>query len=236
MNNSFSLLVPAYKEEEFIESSLRGLLTAFINKKYNFEVIVVIDRVPNDKTFEIVKKLSEEFDEIKIIARDGKRGIAHAIRDGIKEATKDVTILVMGENSQDPDDIVLMASKMNKGFDMVFGNRLLTKEKFDQYPFTKYLANRLCNYAIRILFGMKSGDITNGIKAYKTEILKKIEITSTGFEVFAEIPIQAFCHGYKNFTEIPLKYFGREPSFSKFNLTKEAPRYFKIVMKYYFKR
>jgi len=234
MENSFSLIVPAYREEEFIEESLMGLLSTFRDKKFNFEVIVVIDKVPNDRTYEIVLNLSTQYEEIRILARDGKRGIARAVIDGIGAATKDVIILVMGENSQDPKEIAIMASKMNEGYDMVFGSRFGDNKKLEQYPTKKYIANRLCNFAIRVLFGIKSKDITNGIKAYKTQILKNIEITSTGFEIFIELPISAYLKGYKNFVEIPIKYYGRDLTFSKFDLTKEAPRYFKTVMRYFF--
>jgi len=235
MNNSFSLIVPAYKEEDFIENSLLGLIKAFRNENFDFEIIVIIDKEPDDKTYEIVEKIATNFEEIKILARCGKRGIAKAVLDGINKASKNIIILVMGENSQDPQEIVKMAYKIKEGYDMVFGSRFLSNQKLEKYPLTKYIANRLCNYVIGLLFGIKSNDITNGIKAYKSQILKNMQITSTGFEIFVELPINAYIHGYKNFVEIPIKYYGRDLSFSKFDLKKEAPRYIKVVLKYFLK-
>jgi len=235
MNDSFSLIVPAYKEEDFIENSLSGLLKAFRNENFDFEIIVIIDREPDDKTHEIVEKIATNSEEIKILARYGKRGIAKAVLDGINKASKNVIILVMGENSQDPQEIVKMTYKIKEGYDMVFGSRFLNNQKLEKYPLTKYIANRLCNYVIGLLFGIKSNDITNGIKAYKSQILKNMQITSTGFEIFVELPINAYIHGYKNFVEIPIKYYGRDLSFSKFDLKKEAPRYIKVILKYFLK-
>lgn len=230
MENSFSLIMPAYKEEEYIEDAINGLLKSFRVEKLDFEIIVVIDKIPDDKTYGIVKTLSEKNMEIEIIVRNGKRGIAKAIIDGVEQSSKDVIIFVMAENSQESDDILKMAKKMNEGYDMVFGSRFLENKKLDQYPLKKYICNRLCNYALNILFGIRSNDITNGIKAYKSEILKKMKITSSSFEIFVEIPILAYKSGYKNFVEIPINYHGRKMSFSKFNLKNEAPKYFKIFL------
>lgn len=232
MNNSFSIIVPAYKEEEFIEKTLREIVQVFKNNNVDFEIITVVDTVPNDNTLEIVKKLSATFSEIKIIAREGKQGIASAIKEGIKHASKSVIVIAMGENSQNGNDVLRLALKMNDGYDMVFGNRFLTGIRLERYPLKKYIANSLCNYAIRLLFGIKSRDITNGVKAYKSTILKNMNIISSGFEVFVELPLNAYLQGHKNFVDIPLNYYGRNSEFSKFNLIKEGPRYFKLVIHY----
>lgn len=230
MKNSISIIVPAYKEEQFIENTLRENIETLRKNSVEFEMITVIDIVPNDKTFEIVKYLAKSFSEIKIIAREGKQGIASAIKEGIKHASKDIIIIMMGDKSEDPNDLPKLASKMNEGYDMVFGNRFLKDTRFEGYPIKKYVLNRLCNFAIRILFGIKSSDITNAVKAYRTTILKNIKITSSGFEVFAEIPIKVYLKGYKNFTEVPLNHYSRDITFSKFSVIVEGPRYFKVVL------
>lgn len=229
MKNSISIIVPAYKEEQFIENTLRENIKALRKDNFEFEVITVIDKVPNDKTFEIVEQLSKSFDEIKIIAREGKQGIASAIKEGITYASKDIIIILMGDKSEDPNDLPKLIFKMNEGYDMVFGNRFSSDARFEGYPMKKYILNRMCNFAIRILFGIRSSDITNAVKAYRATILKKINITSSGFEVFAELPIKAYLRGYKNFAEVPLNHYSRDITFSKFNIFDEGPRYFKIV-------
>ena len=230
MNNSFSIIVPAYKEEDFIRDMLTKTLEVFRRNTHDFEIIVVIDRVPNDKTFDIVQNLSKNSSEIKIIVRDGRRGIANAIRVGIKEASKSVIILMMGENSQDPTEIEKMATKMNEGYDMIFGNRFFHSKKLEKYPITKYVANLICNFAIKTIFGINSRDITNGIKVYKAIILKNMKIDSKGFEIFVELPVKAYLDGYTNFVEVPINYFGRDVSSSKFNIKDEAPKYLKAII------
>ena len=236
MKNSVSIIVPAYKEEKFIEKTIMDFLQAFRSENLDFEIITVIDKVPNDKTFDIVKKISQSEKEIVVISKDGKQGIGNAIRTGIKEARKHVIIIATAEVSEDPSDLVKMCLKMNQGYDMVFGNRFSSIAKREGYEMKKYIANRLCNYAIKILFQINSNDVTNAIKVYKSSILKNLKTTSRGFGIFAEIPLAVYINGHKNFAEIPIKHYARSNTHSKFNLLQEGNDYFNVVMKYFFKK
>jgi len=231
MKNSFSIIIPAYKEEKTIEKTLTGILKLFRENNVEFEIITVIDLVPNDRTVEIVSTLSNSFNEIKILSRKGKLGIASALRDGIKATSKNVILIAMGDASEDPKDLLKMSHKMNEGYDMVFANRFSDKPSIEKYPKKKYIVNRLCNFTIKVFFGIRSSDITNAVKAYKSEILKNLNITSSGFEVFIELPIKAFLNGYKNFAEISSSHFAGDPSQSKFNISSEGPRYLKVILK-----
>ena len=236
MKNSVSIIMTAYKEEEFIEKTMKKFLETFRKNLLDFEMILVIDVVPNDKTLEIAKRIAKSSKEILIIERQGKQGIGSAIREGIKNASNDDIIFATVEISEDPHDLARMIMKMEEGYDMVFGNRFYRDARREGYSLKKYIGNRLCNYAIKILFGIKSQDITNGIKVYKTSILKEMKTTSYGFEIFVEIPITAYMNGYTNFVEIPIKHKARDNVYSKFDLLEVGPRYFYIVMKCFFRR
>jgi len=235
-SKSISIIIPIYNEEKTIENTLINILDIFQKQKIGFELIVIIDIAPNDKSLEIVESLSAKHKEIRYFTRKNKQGIASAISLGIKNALKEVTMIVMGDSSEDPNDLVMMAEKINEGYDMVFANRFSKESTFRDYPQNKLFANRLCNKTIRLLFGIKSKDITNAVKAYQTRFLKQINITSEGFEIFVELPIKAYLLGAKNFAEIPAHHFAGDPSLSKFNLTKEGPRYFKMVTNCFFRK
>lgn len=229
-----SIIVPAYKEEEFIGNALNNLLKSFRNQKRDFEIIVVVDTVPNDNTLKIVQNIAKSSKEIVIVSREGKQGIGSAIREGIKKSTKNAILIATAEISEDPADLVLMVSKMDEGYDMVFGNRFYKNARREGYALRKYVSNRLCNYAIKLLFGIKSQDITNRVKVYKSDILKNIQTLSYGFEIFAEIPIKAYKQGFKNFVEIPIKHKARSDIYSKFNIVNEGRRFFLTILKCYF--
>lgn len=234
MKISVSIIVPAYKEEDFIQSALESLLTVFRNSKREFEIIVIVDVIPNDNTLKIVQNIEKSAKEIIIVSRKGKQGIGSAIREGIKNSSKDAILIATAEISEDPLDLAKMMEKMDDGYDMVIGNRFYKNAKREGYASKKYLGNRLCNYTIKLLFGIKSNDITNGVKAYRTHILKSIETSSYGFEIFAEIPIKVYRSGFRNFVEIPITHKARSDVYSKFNLVKEGRRFLLAVLKCYF--
>lgn len=234
MKTSVSIIVPAYKEEDFIENALESLLVVFRNSNREFEILVIVDEAPNDKTLEIVQNIGKSAKEIVIVSRKGKQGIGSAIREGIKNSSKDAILIATAEISEDPIDLAKMIDKMDDGYDMVFGNRFYKNAKREGYAPKKYFGNRLCNYAIKLLFRIKSNDITNGVKAYRAHVLKNIQTSSYGFEIFAEIPIKAYKKGFRNFIEIPITHKARSDTYSKFNLAKEGRRFFLTVLKCYF--
>jgi dolichol-phosphate mannosyltransferase len=231
MNNSFSLIIPAYKEEKFIEETLRNFILICRKNSLDFELITVIDNVSNDRTLEIVEKLSKDHSEIVIVSREKKQGIASAIKDGINKSKKDVVIITVAGKHVNPQDIILMAKKMNENFDMVFGDRFTKGLRISKYPTSKLIANRLCNIVISILFGIRAKDITSGVKAYRTSLLKNLKFHSTGFEIFVEIPVTVFLNGGSNFAVIPLTHHERDIMYSHFDLMNEWPRYFKTILR-----
>ena len=208
---SISIIIPIYNEEKTIGDTLENILEKFQKQKIDFEIIVIIDIAPNDKSLEIVKLLSSKHQEIRYFSRENKMGIASAISLGIKNVTKEITMIVMGDSSEDPNDLLTMTEKISEGYDMVFANRFSPDSTFKDYPQNKLFANRLCNNTIRLLFGIKSKDITNAVKAYQTRFLKQIKITSVGFEIFVELPIKSYLLGAKNFAEIPAHHFAGDP-------------------------
>lgn len=235
MNPSCSIIVPVYKEPN-IRNTLLELINTFHKKNMEFEIIVIVDSIPNDNTDEIVKNLTLENKEIKSVIRNGKKGVADAIKVGIENSIKDTTLIVMGDGSERPENLIKLISKMSKDYDMVFANRFANQSKRKSYPIKKLIANRVCNLIIRLFFNFKSQDITNGVKVYKTKILKDLVLDSCGFEIFVEIPLKLFLKGYKNFTEVTFSHDAGDTKYSNFSLTKEAPRYLKIVVKCYFQK
>ena len=236
ITKSISIIIPIYNEEKTIMATLKNILNTFQQYSINFEIIIIIDIAPNDNSLEIIKSLSYKYKEIKYFSRIGKQGIASAIYLGIENSRKELTMIVMGDSSEDPMDLVNMIKKMSEGYDMVFANRFSKGSTFKDYPKNKFLANRLCNNTIRFLFGIHSKDITNAVKVYQTSFLKQIHITSEGFEIFVELPIKSYLLGAKKFTDIQAHHYAGDPSLSKFNLSKEGPRYIKMVANCFFRR
>lgn len=230
MTYSVSIIIPAYKEEEFLEIAVKSLDTKLKQFIDDYEIIIVLDKDPTNKTEKILMNLKEKNEKIRPVIREKKMGVGSAVILGIKTATKETCLITTAEISEDPEDLIKMIKKINEDFDLVSGNRFFNG-KINGYSTKQYFANRLCNYVIKILFNIKLNDITNGVKIYKTSILKNLELKSLNFDIFAEIPIKIFLEKNTKYYEIPVSHTVRDKKFSKFNFKKEAFLFFKVVLK-----
>jgi len=230
-----SIIIPVYREPN-IKNTILELIDTLHKENFEFEIILIVDCIKNDNMDKIVKTLTLEYNEIKSIIREGKHGVADAIKTGIKNTTKETTLIVMGDGSERPANLIDLISKMSKDYDMVFANRFANHSKIKSYPIKKLIANRFCNFIIRLFFNFKSQDITNAVKIYNTKILKDLVLDSQGFEIFVEIPLKLFVNGYQNFTEVSIFHDAGDKNFSKFNLIAEGPRYFKTILKCFFQK
>lgn len=226
-----SVLVPAYKEAETIEDTIRRLHRVLRDNKMSFEIIVIVDEVPNDRTADAVGALKKEYKEIRLARRKGKKGVGRAIRDGIRMSNGNVIIPIMADSSENPTDIIELSRQIQKGYEIAVGNRFIRKNASMKYPFLKYIANRGYYCLLKVFFGFPSNDVTNAFKAYKAEILKNLNLESDGFEIFAEIPLKAYLSGHKKIINVPVSYYDRRKGAPKLALTTEGPRYLKTFGK-----
>ena len=222
------MVVPAYKEEEYIEQTLRGIKRACDGSNVSAEIIVVVDVVPGDKTLDYVRRVSEGNAEIRVQERMGRRGVGNAVSTGIAMARGQVVIVVMGDQSEDPNEVIRLA-KSCEGYDIVFTNRFTHGRPAD-YPFVKYLANRACNYAVKWLSGIPYSDTTNAFKAYRLETLRRVRLTSDGFEIFLEMPLKVMqCGGIRS-REIEASHIVRKKKIPKLSVAKDGTRYLGVLL------
>jgi len=224
-----SIIIPAYREEEHIANTITEIIVGLRQKRFKFEVLVVLDSVPGDRTGTIIHELCEKFAELRIIERFGKRGVSDAIRTGIRAAKGSIFVPVMGDNSESSNDLVKLVEAVAQGYDMAIGDRF-KHGKPRGYPFLKYIANRCCNFMIKLMFSIPSSDTTNAFKAYNAQVLRQLNLSSKGFEVFAEIPLKVFLQVPNvNIATIPVQHFVRKKREAKLSLLKEGPHYIEVV-------
>jgi dolichol-phosphate mannosyltransferase len=222
------VVIPAYKEEEYIEQTLQEIKRACDDSNISSEIIVVVDVVPGDKTGEYVRRVSEGNPEFRVQERLGRRGVGDAVRTGIAMARGEVLVVAMGDQSEDPNEIVRLAKSCLE-YDIVFTNRF-RHGRPRGYPFVKYLANRACNYAVKWFAGIAFSDTTNAFKAYKVETLKRVQLTSNGFEIFLEIPLKVMrCERIRT-REIEASHVVRKKKAPKLSVTKDGYRYVRVLL------
>jgi len=227
-----SCVVPAKDEEENLPELVDKLVEVL--SKYeetkDYEIVLVNDN-STDNTGKIIDDLAKKNPRITAVHRSKNPGFGNALKDGFKNATGDVIIPVMGDLSDDPEDIPKLVRKIMEGYDVVYGSRFIAGGSVEGYPRLKLIANRLFNNIVRLLFGLKHKDITNAFKAYRREVFEEIgDLESEGFDLTVEIPLKAHVLGFKS-AEVPVRWYGRRKGEAKLKLSRNALIYGRRLLK-----
>jgi uncharacterized protein (TIRG00374 family) len=227
-----SIIIPAHNEEGNLEALLCKLVLVLDRYKEtdDYEIILVDDN-STDNTPSIVDIFSKNNSCIKAIHRTDTPGFGNAIKTGFKHATGDVIIPVMGDLSDEPEDIPKLIGRIEEGYEVVYGSRFIDGSTIDGYPAAKMFANRLFNNIVRLLFGIRHKDVTNAFKAYRSEVLDEIgNIEASGFDLTVEIPMKAHILGFKS-TEVPVAWHSRKSGEANLKLSENASLYGKRLLK-----
>ena len=225
---SLSVVVPAYKEEEYIQQTLREIVNACGDAGISCELVVVVDIVPGDKTAAYIREVSESNSKVRVLEHMGRRGVGDAVRAGISMARGKVLVVAMGDQSEDPNDVVRLAESC-VNCDIVFTNRFGHGRPRD-YPWVKYIANRACNIAAKLVVGIPYSDTTNAFKAYNLESLRRVKLTSNGFEIFLEMPLKVMKSTNIRSQEIQVNHAVRRKKSAKLSVTKDGYGYLRVLL------
>jgi len=229
-----SIVVPAHNEEGNLENLAAKLVPLLERHEetQDYEIVLVDDN-SKDKTSSIVDRLSIGNSRIKAIHRTESPGFGNAIKAGFRHACGDVIIPVMGDLSDDPEDIPKLIRKIEEGYDIAYGSRFVKGGSLNGYPMSKRFANRAFNNIVRFSFGIPHKDVTNAFKAYRIEVLEAIgidNIEANGFDLTVEVPLKAHILGFKS-AEVPVNWYGREKGEAKLKLSRNGSIYGKRLLK-----
>lgn len=235
-----SVVVPAHNEEDTLPRLVDRLLsvlgpTSDFSRDHQLEILLVDDN-STDETDVLCDRLATEHAEVRTIHRTDNGGFGNAIKDGFANASGDVLIPFMGDLSDDPSDIPKLVAAIEDGYDVAYGSRFVEGGQVSGYPPLKLLYNRSFNNLIRLLFGIRSRDVTNAFKAYRREVVAEIGIenlNSEDFDLTAELPLRAHIHGFTS-TEVPVSWRSRDAGVSKLNATRMGPVYLKRLLHMFF--
>jgi len=232
-----SIVVPAHNEVENLPHLLEELLPVLdkYEETRDYELIIVNDN-SKDGTGNLIDDLGRKNPRIKPVHRSSAPGFGNAVKEGLRNATGEIVIPVMGDLSDDPEDIPKLVRKIREGYDIAYGSRFTQGGSTDGYPHTKMVANRAFNNIVRLLFGISHKDITNAFKAYRKIVLDSIGIDNleaTGFDLTVEIPLKAHILGFTS-AEVPVTWHGRKMGEAKLKLSENASKYGKRLLKLFF--
>jgi glycosyltransferase involved in cell wall biosynthesis len=220
-----SVVVPAHNEEgniSFVVEELRALRG---KTKWDMEIVLVNDN-SSDNTTQMINELAKKYSFVKSVHRTrGDNGFGAAVIDGTKKASGDIIVWVMGDRSDNPKDIIGLINEINKGYDLVCGSRFMKKGSVHDYPRAKLVPNRIFNNVLRLIFGFKGKDLTNAFKAFRRDMLNRIEpLSCRDFDITIELPLKARLGGFK-IGEAPVSWHGRVYGVSNLKLSRTAKKY-----------
>ena len=136
----------------------------------------------------------------------------------------------MADASDSPKDIVRFYQALSEGVDCVFGSRWEKESRVIDYPKHKLLLNRLVNYFIQIIFGIRYNDVTNACKMYRAHVIPELKpFLSHHFNLTVELPLKTIIRGFK-YKVIPNDWTNRTTGISKLKLEEMGSRYLFIIL------
>ena len=210
-NKDLSIVVALLNEEESLPELVSWIIRVMDREKFSYEIIMVDDG-STDKSWSVIKKLSEDHPAIRGISFRRNYGKSAALFQGFKASQGRVVITMDADLQDSPDEIPELYRMITvDGYDIVSGWK---KQRFDN-KLTKNLPSKLYNWTARKITGIKLHDMNCGLKAYRNEVVKNIEVYG---EMHRYIPYLAKNAGFGRITEKPVQHQKRKYGVSKFGL------------------
>lgn len=210
-NKDLSIIISLYNEEESLPELLRWIEEVMDRENFSYEVIMVDDG-STDNSWKLIKELSEKNSSIRGISFRRNYGKSAALFHGFKAAAGRVVVTMDADLQDSPEEIPEMYRMVvEEGYDIVSGWK---KQRFDN-KLTKNLPSKLYNATARWITGIKLHDMNCGLKAYRNEVVKNIEVYG---EMHRYIPYLAKNAGFGRITEKPVQHQKRKYGKSKFGL------------------
>jgi len=208
-----TVVVPLYNEEESLPELYSWIARVMKENNFSYEVIFVNDG-STDKSWDVIKNLSKESNTVKGIKFRRNYGKSPALYCGFKEAQGDVVITMDADLQDSPDEIPELYRMIKEdGYDLVSGYK---QKRYD--PLSKTIPTKLFNATARKISGIKNlHDFNCGLKAYRKDVVKNIEVYG---EMHRYIPYLAKNAGFDKIGEKVVHHQARKYGKSKFGLNR----------------
>jgi glycosyltransferase involved in cell wall biosynthesis len=206
-----SIVIPLYNEEENVGplyAQLKGALEA-TGREYE---IIIVDDGSTDGSFDVLKRLHEDDERLKVIRFRRNFGQTAAFAAGFDRSQGQVVITMDADLQNDPADIPLLLEKIEEGYDVVSGWRLHRQDPF----LTRRLPSMIANWLISQVTRVHLHDYGCSLKAYRREVVKNVQLYG---ELHRFIPAIANWMGV-SVAEVPVRHYARRFGKSKYGLSR----------------
>lgn len=210
---NISVVIPLLNEQDSLTELHDWIAKVMQSNLFSYEIIF-IDDGSTDKSWETIGNLSSQNPNVKGIRFLKNFGKSQALHAGFEKAIGDVVITMDADLQDNPDEIPELYNMIaNDGYDLVSGWK---KKRYDSV-ISKNLPSKLFNWAARKTSGVKLHDFNCGLKAYKLELVKNIDVNG---EMHRYIPVLAKNAGFIKITEKIVQHQARKYGETKFGMNR----------------
>lgn len=202
-----SVIIPLFNEEESLPELFAWIRRVMEEHAFSYEVIFVDDG-SSDTSWSVIQKLRQENSTVRGIRFRRNYGKSPALFCGFRAAKGDVVITMDADLQDSPDEIPELFRMIKDGYDLVSGYK---KKRYD--PLSKTLPTKLFNATARRVSGVRLHDFNCGLKAYRQDVVKNIEVYG---EMHRYIPYLAKNAGFDRIGEKVVHHQARKFGKSKF--------------------
>ena len=205
-----SIIIPLFNEEESLPELCSWIEKVMNKNNYSYEVLLMDDG-SKDKSWSVIENISSKNSNIKGIKFRRNYGKSAALNIGFQKAIGNVVMTMDADLQDSPDEIPALYDKiMKEGYDLVSGWK---QKRYD--PLSKTIPTKLFNWAARKASGIYLHDFNCGLKSYKNNVVKSVEVHG---EMHRYIPVLAKWAGFEKITEQVVEHQSRKYGETKFGL------------------
>ena len=222
-----TVLIPVFNEVTTIKSIIEKVKK---NKNLDLEIII-IDDCSTDGTLQLLQELKDEF-QFKLIKNNLNKGKGFSLREGLKLASGKIIIIQDADLEYDPKDYTKLINPiLNNKADVVYGTRFSGSGERKVHFFWHTIANQILTFICNIKTNLNLTDMECGYKAFRSEIIKAIELKEDRFGFEPEITIK-LARNKNSFYEVSINYYGRSYKEGKKITFKDALRALYVILIY----
>jgi glycosyltransferase involved in cell wall biosynthesis len=218
---NISVVIPLYNEAESLPELLKWIKQVMEDNKFSYEVILVDDG-SNDGSWPVIEEIAKENPAVRGIKFRRNYGKSAALHCAFQVSKGDVVITMDADLQDSPDEIPGLYQMVREGYDLISGWK---KKRYDN-TFTKNLPSRLYNWTARRFSGINIHDFNCGLKAYRRDVVKSIEVYG---EMHRYIPFIAKKAGFKAIGEKVVQHRKRQYGVTKFGLERFINGYLDLL-------
>ena len=208
---NITVVVPLYNEAESLPELMEWINRVMRENSFSYEVIMVDDG-SSDTSWDVLQQLRSTFPQLRGVKFQRNYGKSAALQVGFERAQGEVVITMDADLQDSPDEIpALRQMVQEQGYDIVSGWK---KRRYDPL-LSKRLPSKLFNSTVRMVSGIKLHDMNCGLKAYRKQVVKSIEVYG---EMHRYIPVIAKQAGFKRIGEKEVHHQERKYGQTKFGM------------------